>query len=388
MVQTKSYKYVFLIEALTNNGGQEIQTINLVNALNEIGVDTVIFSLWSYEGDCKYVRTLSGGEYNDLKKISNSKINKLSFDKKLDSYIRNILLVKLREIGCKVLVNQNHEFAHVLPFGSDIKVLQVLHWSICGYEDSLIKTSPYKGLAKALLSLKLKFRSALRLKGLSKSDGIVTLTKSAIAEVKELLPKYDERKIHVVYNSLPYSEDASQYSNLENKNVCFVGRLSVEKGCMRLLRIWEKVSKQLPEHMLLVYGDGPYRSNMEEYINSHNLQRIKLCGFEHDLKNMYSNADLLLSTSDSEGFGLVFIEAFYYGVPVVSFDSPVSPREVIADAGVLVPCFDEYAYVDTVVALLQDVDRMKELQNKAIDRAKCFYSNRIVSEWKKLLASI
>ena len=152
MVQTKFHKYVFLIEALTNNGGQEIQTINLVNALNEIGVETVIFSLWPYAGDCKYVQSLSDEEYDDFKRIRNSKINKLSFDKEFDGYIRNILLVKLREIGCKVLVNQNYEFAHVLPFGSDIKVLQVLHWSICGYEDSLIKTSPYKGLAKALLS--------------------------------------------------------------------------------------------------------------------------------------------------------------------------------------------------------------------------------------------
>lgn len=388
MEQKKSHKYVFLIEALANNGGQEIQTINLVNALNENGVDAIILSLWTYKGDCRYVLSLSEEEYVDLKKNRNSLINKLSFDKKIDSYIRKILLIKLREIGCEVLVNQTYEFAHMLPFCGDIKVLQVLHWSIGGYEESLIKTSPYKGLAKALLYMKLKFRSALRLKGLGKSDGIVTLTQSAIAEVRELLPNYDERNIHVVYNSLPYSEDSSQYSKLENKKVCFVGRLSVEKGCMRLLRIWEKVSVQLPEHTLLVYGDGPCRSNMEEYINSRKLNRIKLCGFERDLKKIYSNADLLFSTSDSEGFGLIFIEAFYYGVPVVSFDCPVSPREVIANAGILVHCFDEYAYADAVVALLQDAERMKELQNKAIDRAKYFYSNRITSEWEKLLVSI
>lgn len=157
---------------------------------------------------------------------------------------------------------------------------------------------------------------------------------------------------------------------------------------MRLLRIWMKVATQLPEHTLSVYGDGPCRGEMEEYIKVHNLQRVRLCGFERDLQKIYSNSDLLLSVSDSEGFGLVFIEAFYYGVPVVSFDCPVSPREVIGDAGILVPCFDENEYADAVVAKLSETEDLRKSQRSVINRAKLFYSNIIAKHWNDLLTSM
>ena len=115
------------------------------------------------------------------------------------------------------------------------------------------------------------------------------------------------------------------------------------------------------------------------------MRNIRFCGFEQDLSKIYLSADLLLSTSESEGFGLVFIEAFYYGVPVVSFNCPVSPKEVIADAGVLVACFDEQAYAIQVMKLLHDKEKLRMLQRKAVERARCFYQNRIVSQWVKLV---
>ena len=92
--------------------------------------------------------------------------------------------------------------------------------------------------------------------------------------------------------------------------------------------------------------------------------------------------------SDSEGFGLVFIEAFYYGVPVVSFDCPVSPREVIGDAGILVPCFDENEYADAVVAKLSETEDLRKSQRSVINRAKLFYSNIIAKHWNDLLTSM
>ena len=94
---------------------------------------------------------------------------------------------------------------------------------------------------------------------------------------------------------------------------------------------------------------------------------------------------MLLSTSDSEGFGLVFIEAFYFGVPVISFNCPVSPKEVIGNAGVLIKCFDEKQYAKEVILLLKDTERLKELQQKAIKRARLFYEDKIVNKWINLL---
>ena len=117
------------------------------------------------------------------------------------------------------------------------------------------------------------------------------------------------------------------------------------------------------------------------------MEHIEFKGFEKDLEKIYTNADLCLMTSDTEGFGMVLIEAMYYGVPCVSFDCPVSPREIIGDAGVTVPCFDEEAYADAVVNLLQDSERMRTQQQKSIERARDFYIDKVIDKWMVLLNS-
>ena len=383
------YPYVFFIEDLNLLGGTEIQTINVVNGLNSIGVPAIILSLNKYEGDCKYVVSFDNVEQDAYRQVFESVKNKFSINKMSDAYLRKVLLKKLHEMGRKVLVNQTYDLVSALPFDNDIKIIQVFHWSLEGYEKTLIDAAKKKSFGVRQLSVWINSRrSKCRHKYLLKCDGVILLTQSASAEFKRVMPSFDVNQISVIPNPLPYSVDAAQYSTLQNKNICFVGRLSTEKGCMRLLRIWMKVATQLPEHTLSVYGDGPCRGEMEEYIKVHNLQRVRLCGFERDLQKIYSNSDLLLSVSDSEGFGLVFIEAFYYGVPVVSFDCPVSPREVIGDAGILVPCFDENEYADAVVAKLSETEDLRKSQRSVINRAKLFYSNIIAKHWNDLLTSM
>ena len=92
-------------------------------------------------------------------------------------------------------------------------------------------------------------------------------------------------------------------------------------------------------------------------------------------------------TSDTEGFGMVLIEAMYYGVPCVSFDCPISPKEIIADAGVTVPCFDEVAYANNVVELLKNKKLLNEFQHKSIERAKDFYIDKVIDMWIKMFNS-
>lgn len=102
------------------------------------------------------------------------------------------------------------------------------------------------------------------------------------------------------------------------------------------------------------------------------------------MEDIYTHADLLLMTSDTEGFGLVLIEAMYYGVPCVSFDCPISPKEIISDAGITVPCFDEGTYAQKIVETLSDEKILMTLQHKAMCRARDFYLDKIIEKWRKL----
>jgi glycosyltransferase involved in cell wall biosynthesis len=67
----------------------------------------------------------------------------------------------------------------------------------------------------------------------------------------------------------------------------------------------------------------------------------------------YTTADVLVVTSEHEGFGVPVVEALAAGLPVVAFDQGAIP-EVLGDAGVLVTSRDPYALADAVAALLAD----------------------------------
>ena len=90
---------------------------------------------------------------------------------------------------------------------------------------------------------------------------------------------------------------------------------------------------------------------------------------------------------ETEGFGMVLIESMYYGVPCISFDCPISPKEVIADAGVLCQCYDEENFATNVVRLMQNPELLKEYQKKSIIRAADFYIDRVIARWEKMIYS-
>ncbi len=89
---------------------------------------------------------------------------------------------------------------------------------------------------------------------------------------------------------------------------------------------------------------------------------VKFVGHAGDaaVASAYASADVLVVTSEHEGFCVPVVEAMAAGVPVVAFDQGAVP-EVLGDAGVLVSDKDPYALAAAVGALLQDAHRRDDL---------------------------
>ena len=96
----------------------------------------------------------------------------------------------------------------------------------------------------------------------------------------------------------------------------FVGRLSAEKGLDLLLDAWSP--HRLP---LIIVGDGPLREHLAERIHREGLSNVSLVGYQEKpaLNNLLHNARFLVMPSVCfETFGLVLIEAYAHGVPVIA----------------------------------------------------------------------
>lgn len=128
------------------------------------------------------------------------------------------------------------------------------------------------------------------------------------------------------------------------------------KNHMMLLKTFRKLRDEHGRnYRIIIYGQGPYESDYRQYIAEHHLEDIaSIPGYTNNLPAELSAADGFLLSSNVESFGIVIVEAFACGLPVVSTDAPFGPREVLSGCryGRLIPMEDVSAMADGVEAIV------------------------------------
>lgn len=101
-------------------------------------------------------------------------------------------------------------------------------------------------------------------------------------------------------------------------NYICIGRLEEIKGTKILLEAWNILGSNAPE--LIICGNGNLMKWCQNYIQEHNLLKIKLKGYvEHNLvlKLLENSCALIFPTQVYEGFPVSIIEAFSKKIPVI-----------------------------------------------------------------------
>ena len=126
------------------------------------------------------------------------------------------------------------------------------------------------------------------------------------------------------------------------RRILTVGNLKPEKNHALLIQAIGILAQSEPV-VLLILGEGPLRSKLEELIVDLNLaDRITMPGFFLDPWPFYDSADLFVLSSDFEGYGLVLVEALHSGLRIVSTRCPGGPGKILEGGryGRLVPVGD------------------------------------------------
>jgi len=138
--------------------------------------------------------------------------------------------------------------------------------------------------------------------------------------------------------------------------LCTIGRLVRRKNIPELIDILAQVNQATPT-TLVVMGDGPEAGNIRDYARQQGLaKQLILAGrVEEQRKQQYLDAaDLYVSTSMHEGFGLVFLEGMQAGLPIVCYNH--GGQTDFLEQGVtggLIELGDKQAFAEQVSSLLQ-----------------------------------
>jgi glycosyltransferase involved in cell wall biosynthesis len=220
-------------------------------------------------------------------------------------------------------------------------------------------------------------------------DGYVVLTDADAADYRRDLP--DARtEIQVIRNSVtwPIREHPPA---LDSKVVVAAGRLVQRKGFKRLIRAFAPVARSHPDWQLHIYGRGEQHDELEAQIGRLGLDgQVRLQGYNQDFPSVLANASVYAMGSTSEGFPMVLIEAMSNGIPLIAFDCPRGPGEIIRDGknGLLIPEGPVGAFTEGLRALVEDAELRVRMGAQGLQDAEAYTIDKIASDWETFLGGL
>jgi glycosyltransferase involved in cell wall biosynthesis len=167
-----------------------------------------------------------------------------------------------------------------------------------------------------------------------------------------------------------------------------VGRLNRQKGFDLLIRAFARIAADRPSWRLTIWGEGDERALLQALVRDLGLEeRIRLPGVTREHGAWVEGAGLFVLSSRYEGLPNVLLEAMAAGLPVVAFDCPHGPAEIITagENGLLVPPEDVEALAASLAKLMADENERRRLARNAQAIAQTYQLEAIMAAWSGLL---
>ncbi|RGA05807.1 glycosyltransferase family 4 protein [Microbispora triticiradicis] len=226
----------------------------------------------------------------------------------------------------------------------------------------------------------------------SRHDAVVTLTQADLRTYERSFDKARRERPAVlaqVPNATPRLDGG--LSPLTAKTVVSVGRLTWGKGYDLLIRAWAHVAGRHPDWTLRIHGGGPRLEKLQASIDRRGLtERVFLEGPADNVGAVLADASMFVLSSRHEGMPMVILEAMSKGLPVVSYDCPTGPKEMVSHGrdGLLVKPQKIHALADAICTLIEDEDLRREMGANALATAARYDLDVIGARWENLLSGL
>lgn len=219
---------------------------------------------------------------------------------------------------------------------------------------------------------------------LPKLDRYIVLSDYDKRDYKEILGIDTEVKIN------PRSFVSEQKCDISAKHFLMATRFVYAKGLDLMMESFEEFCKQDDEWVLDIIGDGElFQQIIKNAKERHIEERINFVGFTTEAEKYYLSSSIFLLPSRWEGWPMVIMEAFEFGLPVIAYHMGAMDL-IIEDGrtGYLPEAFDTGKFAEAMLTLAHDEKLRHEMSMNAIEKSKDFDMDKTVEEWNKLFNSL
>lgn len=202
--------------------------------------------------------------------------------------------------------------------------------------------------------------------------------------------KWCARKVSTVYNGIDFSAYPGHLPVSQKgttPRILFVGRLDTPKDPLTFLEAAKILIGEYPDAKFTMVGDGEKYGECKRFIRDNGLTAsIDLAGWQQDVSSFYVSHDIFAMSSIYESFGLIFVEAAHYGLPVVATNVEGIP-EVVSDGetGLLCNPRDPQALAKNMMTLIRHPELRDSFGQAARKRAYALFTSELMTDrYKKV----
>ncbi|EAK0494240.1 glycosyltransferase family 4 protein [Campylobacter lari] len=352
---------ILLVEFdITIMGGVNRVIANLANALLEKSFHVDILSIYKENTQIPFcINENIGLKFfyeNGAKKIKTKNIFQNLYKKSIEKRIRDYRIKKIAN-DYDIVIFNNYFLYNSFFKNKKTKYIKILHGQFENYTDRDLNRNKF-------------------------FDTIVLLSSKQLNEFQKY---FKNIKIIPNFVNIPL-----KIADCNQKIVLSIGRLSEEKGFLRLVDIWEIAQKKMNDKnwKLHIIGEGELKKELESKIKDKNLEdSIKILPFTQNINKHYLNASIYIMCSYSEGMPMVLLESSSFGLPNIAFDVKTGPSDIIENnkSGFLVKDGDLHEFADKLIFLMGNDNARKEMGKYArvlID--KKFSKEVVIKKWFNL----
>jgi len=284
-------------------GGIERLVIELAIAQKEQGIDVTLMV------------DRSDGEFNDYLQKSGITVKNSGIKSGFDIRLRK--LQELKQLFRQYDIIHLHNFVFLLSWASlSAKTIYTIH-------------GLSKGIRRENL-IKYYLRETLKKYFLNRVTYIIANSTYTLSMARK---HYGLKSLpsKVILNGIRLPEPAIRDVSINNEifTIGLVSRFVARKRIERLINAFEVFLNSGGKGKLVLVGNGPEYLRINNLIRTKRLNNVEMNGYDTDVQTHYSKFDICVFPAEKEPFGLVAIEAYLYGKPVLAFIDSGGLKEVI-----------------------------------------------------------